>query len=150
MSKDLILFDKPLEVSEAVAKLPDFSRALGWGVQSMLLDTVRSMILLASTLSEHYRYAIGLTDDVAQYLYDMPKGAITNPNHFIRCNQVGTLIGHFDALDVHVIQERSDPANQAMILMVLDDDRKVVGYVATKLREYADHVVINNILPENK
>lgn len=147
---NLVLFDKPLKVEDAVAHLPDMSRALSWGVQSLVKETVRSMILLATSLSEHYRYELALTDDIAQYLYDMPEGAVTASEHFIRCNQDGTVIGHFDAMSVHVIQEKSEPDQQAMMLLILNDDRLVVGYLLTRLREYADHVVINNILPKSK
>lgn len=148
MSNDLVMFDKPLSVVDAVQELPDFDRALAWGVQSMIMPTVKSMVLLATGLSEHYRYALALTHDIAQYLYDMPDGAITASEWFKRCDQVDTLIGHFDAMEVHVIQERSDPTCQGMMMLVLDDDHMVVGYILTRLREYADHVVINNILPK--
>lgn len=148
MSKELIMFSKPLDITEAVAKLPDLNQALAWGVQSLLKPTVSAMVRLATSMSEHYRYALALTDDIAQYLYDMPEGAITSSEFFKRCNQVGTLIGHFDMIEVHVIQERSDPEAQAMMLLVLDDDKKAVGYLVTRIREYADHVVVNNILPK--
>ncbi|MCY1286203.1 hypothetical protein D9M68_18550 [compost metagenome] len=148
MSSNLVMFDEPLDLSQAIAKLPDFDRALEWGVQSMTMPTVKSMILLAAGLSDHYRYALALTHDIAQYLYDMPDGAITSKQWFKRCDQVGSLIGHFDAMDVHVIQEGSDPACQGMMLLVLDDDHKAVGYILTRLREYSDHVVVNNILPK--
>jgi hypothetical protein len=148
MSNTLVMFEHPLSIGEAVSKLPDFDQALEWGVQSMTMPTVKSMILLATKLSEHYRYSLALTHDIAQYLYDMPEGAITSKQWYQRCDQVDTLIGHFDAMEVHVIQEGSDPECQGMMLLVQDDDHKVVGYILTKLREYSDHVVVNNILPK--
>ncbi len=147
MSKELVLFEKPLSVKEAVAKLPNKENKLGWGIQSMVVDTVRHMVLLASSRSEHFRYALGVTAGIAQYLYDLPQGAITNPSDFIRTNQVDTLIGHFDNLEVHVIQEVTPEEDQLMMLLVLDDDHMAVGYLLTQLREYGDHVNVNNILP---
>lgn len=149
MSIELIMFEKPLSIKEAVTSLPDFDKALPWGVQSMVKSTVDSMIRLAAAASDHFRYALALTHDIGQYLYDMPEGAITSNEHFIRCDQVDTLIGHFNAMDVHVIQELSDPEMQGMMLLVLNDDHLAVGYLLTRIREYADHVVVNNILPKS-
>lgn len=150
MSIELITFEKPIAVDEAIANLPDMGQALGWGVQSMVKSTVDTMIRLASGLTDHFRYALALTDDIAQYLYDMPEGAVTASEHFIRCNQGdGTVIGHFNAMDVHVIQEKSDPEQQAMMLLVLDDQQQVVGYLLTRIREYGDHIAVNNVLPKN-
>lgn len=149
MSIQLIMFEKPLPVAEAISTLPDFDQALGWGVQNIEKSTVEAMIRLATMASEHFRYALAVTDDIGQYLYDMPVGAITAAEHFIRCNQVESLIGHFLTLDVHVIQQRSVPEQQGMMLLVLNDDKLVVGYLLTKIREYADHVVVNNILPKS-
>jgi hypothetical protein len=148
MSTELIKFPQPLPIAEAIAKLPDMQLALGWGVQSMVRDTVRAMVLLASSRSEHYRYALALTEGIAQLLYDMPEGATTARDAFIRCNQQGTLIGHFDSYEVHVIQESSAEEDQGMMLLVLDDNHLVDSYILTRLREYSDHVVINNILPK--
>ncbi|MNN35904.1 hypothetical protein D3C81_1497720 [compost metagenome] len=150
-NQSLVMFEKPLTVAEAVAKAPDLEKALGWGVQSMVAATVRHMVLLASNLSEHYRYSIGLSGDIAQYLYDAPEGAITDPNLFLRTAQVDTLIGHFDNLEVHVIQEAMpEEDSQCLMLLVQDDDRMVVGYLLTRLRDYADHVNVNNVLPKSK
>lgn len=150
MSNEVILFDKPLTVTEAVAKAPDMSKALPWGVQSMVVETVRSLVLLAASRSEHFRYALGVTPGIAQYLYDLPDGAITNPNHFIRCVQTDTLIGHFDNHEVHAIQEYTPEDEQGLMLLILNDDRLAVGYILTKLREYGDHINVNNILPKSK
>lgn len=150
MSNEMIMFDRPLTVAEAVAKAPDMSKALGWGTQSMVVATVRSMVLLAAARSEHFRYALGVTGGIAQYLYDLPDGAITNPEHFIRTEQVDTLIGHFDNHEMHVIQEVTAEEDQGLMLLVLDDDKKAVGYVLTQLREYGDHINVNNILPKKK
>jgi len=148
MSQELIKLPTPVTVQEAVSKVPDLSQCLGWGIQSMERSTVRSMILLASSKSEHFRYALGVTPDIAQYLYDLPEGAVTSREHFIRCNQQDTLIGHFDTLEVHVIQEMVDEEDQCMMLLVLNDEHLVDSYLVTRLREYADHVVVNNILPK--
>jgi hypothetical protein len=146
----MVMFDHPVTVAEAVAKAPVHANALGWGIQSMVVQTVRSMVLLAAARSEHYRYALGVTGGIGQYLYDLPEGAITNPDHFKRTDQVETLIGHFDNLEVHVIQELTPEEEQGLMLMVLDDDKLVVGYLYSQLREYGDHININNILPKTK
>lgn len=148
MNNELIMFDHPLTVAEAVAKAPAMTDSIGWGIQSMVVDTVRSMVLLASSRSEHFRYALGVTGGIGQYLYDLPDGAITNPDHFKRTVQVDTLIGHFDNHEVHVIQEITPEEEQGMMLLVLNDDRKAVGYLYTQLREYGDHINVNNILPK--
>lgn len=148
MSHEMIMFDEPLTMPEAVAKAPEHSKALGWGIQSMVVQTVRSMVLLAAARSEHYRYALGVTPGIGQYLYDLPEGAITNPDHFVRTEQAGTLIGHFDNLEVHVIQELTPEEEQGLMLLVLDDNHKAVGYLYTQLREYGDHINVNNILPK--
>lgn len=150
MSNEVILFDKPITVQEAVAKAPDMEKALSWGVQSMVVETVRSMVLLAAARSEHFRYALAVTPAIGQYLYDLPDGAITNPNNFVRCVQVDTLIGHFDNHEVHVIQEYTPEEEQGLMLLILDDERNVAGYILTKLREYDDHINVNNILPKFK
>lgn len=153
MSDELVTFPSPVTVEEAVASLPDLDKALGWGVQSMTRDTVRAMVLLASSRSEHYRYALAVSLGIAQYLYDMPEGAVAGREHFIRCNQNGSLIGHFDNLETHVIQEplekSSENEEEYMMLLVLDDNHQVDSYLLTRLRDYSDHVVINNILPKN-
>lgn len=146
MSNALIMFPAPCTVEEAVAKAPAHSEALGWGIQSLLPDTVNGMILLASSQSEHYRYALAVTPAMAQYLYDQPKGAITNPNLFLRAEQVGSRIGHFLDFEMHAIQEMTAEEEQGMMLIILDDDHKAVGYLYTRLREYGDHVTVNNIL----
>lgn len=148
MSNELIMFDRPLTVAEAVAKAPDHQSALPWGIQSMVVQTVRSMVLLASARSEHFRYALGVTGGIGQYLYDLPEGAITNPDHFQRTEQVDTLIGHFDNHEVHVIQEVTPEEEQGLMLLILNDDKLAVGYVYTQLREYGDHINVNNILPK--
>lgn len=148
MSNEMIMFDHPLTVTEAVAKAPDHNNALPWGIQSMVVDTVRSMVLLAAARSEHFRYALGVTAGIGQYLYDLPEGAITNPDHFKRTDQVDSLIGHFDNHEVHVIQELTPEEDQGLMLLVLDDDHKAVGYIYTQLREYGDHINVNNILPK--
>lgn len=148
MSNELIMFDHPLTVEQAVAKAPDHSNALGWGIQSMVVATVRSMVVLAAARSEHFRYALGVTPGIAQYLYDLPEGAITNPDHFVRTEQVGSLIGHFDNLEVHAIQELTPEEEQGLMLLVLNDDKLAVGYIYTQLREYGDHINVNNILPK--
>lgn len=146
----LIMFDKPLTIEEAVQAAPDQALALPWGVQSMVADTVRHMVLLASSISEHYRYALGLSGGIAQYLYDQPAGAITNPELFLRTAQVGSLIGHFDGLETHAIQAEIPEDEQCMMLLVINDDKLVVGYLLTKLREYGDHINVNNVLPKTK
>jgi hypothetical protein len=148
MNTELIKLPQRLPIAEAVRNLPDMNQALGWGVQSMVRDTVRAMVLLASSRSEHYRYALALTEGIAQLLYDMPEGATTARDAFVRCNQQGTLIGHFDSYEVHVIQEPVEEDNQGMMLLILDDDHLVDSYILTRLREYSDHVVVNKILPK--
>lgn len=150
MSNELVTFNPPVSVEEAVAKAPDMSNALGWGIQSMVVTTVRSMVLLAAARSDHYRYALAVTGAIGQYLYDLPEGAITNPDHFKPTVQVGALIGHFDNHEVFVIQEATPEEDQGLMLLILDDDRKVAGYILTRLREYSDHINVNNILPKKK
>ncbi|MNO12958.1 hypothetical protein D3C76_25780 [compost metagenome] len=147
-TQQMVMFDRPLTIAEAMQHAPAQEKALGWGVQSMVATTVRHMVLLASSLSEHYRYAIGLSGGIAQYLYDQPDGAVTNPDTFLRTAQVDTLIGHFDGLETHVIQEEIPEDQQCLMLLVINDDKLVVGYLLTKLREYTDHVAVNNILPK--
>lgn len=148
MSNDLIMFPAPCSVEEAVSKAPVHANALAWGVQSLVPDTVKSMILLATSKSEHFRYALAVTPSMAQYLYDQPTGAITNPSLFLRAEQVGSRIGHFLDLEMHAIQEVTPEDEQGMMLLVLDDDHNAVGYLYTQLREYSDHVTVNNILKQ--
>lgn len=148
MSTELIKFPEPVSIQAAVAKAPDLSQALGWGIQSLLRDTVRSMVLLATARSEHYRYALAVTPGIAQLLYDMPEGTIASRDCFIRCVQQDTLIGHYDTMEMHVIQELVDEDKQSMMLLILNDDLLVDSYLLTRLREYSDHVVVNNILPK--
>lgn len=150
MSNDMIMFPAPCSVAEAVSKAPVHANALGWGIQSLLPDTVNGMLLLASSKSEHFRYVLAVTPAMAQYLYDRPQGAITNPDLFLRTEQVGSLIGHFLGYEMHAIQELTPEEEQGMMLIVLDDDHQAVGYFYTQLREYSDHVTVNNILPPKK
>jgi len=149
MSNDLVKLPTPMTIEEVVYELPELSMSLGWGVQSMVRDTVRAMVLLASARSEHYRYALAVSSGIGQYLYDQPQGAITSKEHFLRCTQVGSRIGHFDNLETHVLQTPVNEGEERMMLLILDDNQMVDSYIMTQLRDYTDHVVINNILPRN-
>ncbi|MNY42342.1 hypothetical protein D3C86_1772220 [compost metagenome] len=113
----------------------------------MTRDTVSAMVLLASSRSEHYRYAIAVSPDIAQYLADLPDGSTTSREHIIQSVQVGTLIGQFDMMDLHVIQEDTDESY--MVLLILDDDRLVDSFIVSRLRRAEDHVV-KSILPPRK
>ncbi len=149
MNQQLVTYDRPLSVGEAVARLPDPAQALGWGVQSMTAETVRAMVLLASSRSDHFRYALGVTVGIAQYLYDMPDGAITSKSQFIRADQVGTRIGIFDSLELHVIQEAVPDTleEEYLLLLVLNDEHQVVGHLLSRLRLPSDHVTQTVKLP---
>ncbi|MNP89155.1 hypothetical protein D3C85_15580 [compost metagenome] len=147
MSTELIKFLEPVSIETAVSKAFSLENALGWGVQSMTRDTVSAMVLLASSRSEHYRYAIAVSPDIAQYLADLPDGSTTSREHIIQSVQVGTLIGQFDMMDLHVIQEDTDESY--MVLLILDDDRLVDSFIVSRLRRAEDHVV-KSILPPRK
>lgn len=147
MSPQLITLPSPTSIEEALSKLPDRELALAWGQQSLSPKTIEAMVLLASKLSEHYRYAIGLSVEMCQYLYDNPAGGTAGMDRFLRCEQVGTLVGHYDGYEVHVIQEVPDPdlEEEYMMLLVLDDLRMVDSYLLTRLRIYTDHVASSHL-----
>ncbi len=149
MNAELIKFPTPLSIEAAVAALPPAEHCLEWGIQSMTADTVRAMILLASSRSEHYRYALAVTVGIAQYLVDAPDGSITARALFVNSGQDGTRIGLFDSLDTHVIQVAVDESveEEYMMLLVLDDNHMVDGYIMTRLRMPSDHVVKTIKLP---
>lgn len=138
----LVSFDHPVTVPEAVAVLPPRHYALGWGKQALSAETVKAMILLASKLSEHYRYALAVSVDMAQYLYDNPRGGTVDTSGFIRSpQQQDTLIGVWNAVEVHVIQQMPDPdlEEEYLMLLILDDDKMVDSYLLSQLRVYTDH-----------
>jgi len=149
MNNELVKLPAPLTVGEVVAKLPPFDCSLGWGVQSMTADTVRAMVLLASSRSEHYRYALAASIGIAQYLFDMPEGSVTSRAHFVRSKQDGTRIGLFDNLDLHVIQEPvpEEIEEEYLMLLILNDDHLVDSYIVSRLRLPSDHVVQTIKLP---
>lgn len=144
MSTELVKLEQPTDVEQVVSKALDVGAALGWGVQSMTRDTVSAMVLLASSRSEHYRYAIAVSPDIAQYMMDLPPGATTSREHIIQtANLTGSLIGQFDMMDLHAIQEENGESYIA--LLILDDNRKVDSYIISRLRRAEDHVVHNII-----
>lgn len=147
MSKELIKLENPTPLSEVISKAFNVDDALGWGVQSVTRDTTNAMVLLASSRSPHYRYAIAVSPDIAQYLADLPDGATTSKEYIIMSEQVGSLIGQFDMMDLHAVQEDIDESYMA--LLVLDDDRMVDSYIITRLRRAEDHIV-KSILPKRK
>lgn len=135
-------FDQPQELATVLEKLPNPEHALKWGKQTFGHGVIEGMILLASKETEHYRYALGVSLGIAQVLYEPVQTTVVEPEHFIRCKQNGTLIGHYDTWEVHVIQEvPEDMEEEVLLLLILNDDRKVVGYVQTRIRAAQDHVV---------
>lgn len=145
MSNENMLVNLPVPqpIDQVVSTLPDPEDALEWGIQSMTTDTVRAMMLLAATRSEHFRYALAVTVGIAQFLYDAPEGSVTQKSAFQRTQQDGTRIGIFDQLDLHVIQQTvpDEFEEEYLMLLVLDDNHMVSSYVLSRLRLPSDHVV---------
>lgn len=139
----LIKFNEPVTVTYAISKLPPREQCLSWGKQSLTEDLIRGMLHLASRLSEDYRYVLGVTPEVAQYLYDCPEGGTLDTSHFMRCKQKDSLVGHWNGMETHVIQEypSNEWGEEYGMLLILDDNHMVTGYLMTKLHQYADNIV---------
>lgn len=150
MSGDVIKFDTPKSIPDVVKSALDVDKALGWGVQSMVKETVNALVLFASSRSDAFRYALAVSPDIGDYLLDLPVGSITSSEYFKSVPEVqDSLIGTFDTwMEVHQIEENIDQSYLALLLLN-DNDNSVQGYVVTRLRTPDDHIV-KNILPSRK
>lgn len=138
---------KPLSPEEFVVNAPDLADALGWSIQSISRDTVSAMVLLATSLSDHYRYAVAVSPDIADYLTYLPDGA-TTAKDIISINDIGGVkIGLFDMMDLYSFQVDNEESYVA--LLILNDDKLVDSYILSRLRPVEDHVV-HNIIPKSK
>lgn len=149
MRGEIIKFAQPMQIEEVVKQPLDISKALGWGVQSMTKGTVDAMVLLASSRTDAYRFALAVSPDIGDYLIDLPIGSVTSNEYFKCVPEIkGSLIGTAEgSLEVHRVEE--DDGNSYLALLTLNDDKLVDGYVITRLRTPDDHVV-KNILPNRK
>lgn len=138
MSKFVASKTPAQSIADVMSALPNPDNVLEWGVQTLSMDVVRAMILLASKESEDFRYALGVTLGMAQLLYE-PVGNGLGKTDFVRCDQVDTLIGHMDVYPVHVFQQVPEYPTEYLCLLILDDSEMVTGTVLTRLRPADEH-----------
>lgn len=141
MNTPIHFYETPRTLEEAIAVLPDPTTALGWGKQTFGHGLLNGMILLASKNTEHYRYKLAVSLGIAQVLYQPVNNTVVEREHFIRCEQKDSLIGHYDAYDVHVIQVDPDGEDEALMLLICDDNDQVVGHIFSEIRPAQDHIV---------
>lgn len=138
----------PLNIEEVVTTHPDLDKSLPWGIQTMNRATLNGLLRAATAMSDEFRYALMVPVTTAQYLCDLPEGALTEASDFVRCDQNESHFGYFCTLPIHVAQQSYNEYDRAyMTLLILNQDGLVVGYTTTLIRGEADHIVNNNVLP---